>query len=222
MASLRVVGGRNSRGRGRRRFGRARNALTTNFLAKRALAQIKPEIKIVNLGVTGGSLSTTYAISPQALMVQGTDQNQRIGSRIRVESYIWKGFMSKAVAANNMVATLMIVVDHFCQGVTLDMNQLLVTTGAGVDHYAPRNLNYINKYDIVWRKTFNLDSNTSIADFEVMVRFNKGKGIIINYSGNTGTIADITEKAIFIVAWSDQATATGAMTHSHRLRFVDV
>lgn len=199
-----------------------------NEMVQRLVRQAKPEYKRVTIAIAAGSLTSTYAISNKVdNITQGVGSNNRQGDRIKVMDIVWKGYLVIGSLVSQCVNTLMCVVDHHTNGTVLaaaDMAKILEYTSAGLDSYSPRQLDYMSKYEIVWHKVFNLNSEHLIADFDVVIKFNNGKGLVVNYSGNTGTIADVTEKSIYLIAWSNTAGGGAAttLTHSNRIRFIDL
>lgn len=197
-------------------------AMRAMRVAKKALNLNKPEWKHFSAGESAQPVSTTYKINTSIIdIVQGDGVAERVGNRIRVKSLIWKGFYIKSTAANNSVFSCMVVLDRSCQGNTLDMTQVLLTTTAGLDHVSPRNNNYTNKYVVLWRRMFKLDADSTIGRFQCLLKFNKGKGLPINYITSTPAMTDVTEKMIFLVMWSNQATNTVALTHTVRYYYTD-
>lgn len=165
-------------------------------------------------------------------MVQGDTQSTRNGNQIIVKSIFLNYSIFNDVVSDQADALaegyvrLLLVLDKQTNGVQMDSEDVWACE-SGLKTLAMRNLYYTRRYEVlmdrlvhVSRKyAFNDAAATgSIASATVYGQYFKPCSIPVEFDGNAGTVADIVDNSLHLIAVSSGAGYK--LTYNCRIRFV--
>lgn len=210
--------GLNKFNRGVRTVGNvARTAVSALGAAKLALSLINPEFKYFDrdFSLTPDSTGQTRLIN---VPIQGTDADNRIGRSIKIKS-ISVNFVAikNTASAVNGFLRCMLVLDKDPKATAITIAEILQDTGAPIT--SPRNLDFRKR--IVIMKDWYIPLGLNGANSYHRKIYKKSELHEIFNSGNSGTITDIEENAIYFVAVSDVTTNMPSVVCYTRIRFLD-
>jgi len=172
-------------------------------------------------------------------MQQGTGASNREGRKITMQSIQIEGAISCAVQADQTAADIMpvvkvwIVLDKQTNGGTasgLDSENVYTNPSTGViGGVSPlRNMLYTKRYKVLKELEVPMTNLVPVYDgtnveqsgahnaFSCFIDL-KGRGV--EYLGNAGTVADIVDNGLFVLATASSVTYAPAITYNARLRF---
>lgn len=178
-----------------------------------AVGSFSPEKK--NQDVTGAPASVGTAWSALTLLnpiVQGTGVNGRIGRRLNMVAFHIRATVTTSSAAGN--ARWMVVYDHAPNGALPAITDILVVDNIN----SPTNLNNNDRFMILHDELINAPGfSTQIIATKWFRKFPQGLQSIWTNAA-TGTIADITSGAVYVMCVGSAATT---FTFYSRIRYID-
>lgn len=174
-----------------------------------------PEKKNVDGGgpgtLTGAAANTWSPVTLVNGISQGATANTRIGRRVTLISFL----MRWAASNTNGPTRLMVVYDHAPNGALPVITDILTIDGfTGVN-----NLINNDRFMILSDEIINPNSTSAIFGGKTFI---KRQPLQMQYTNAaTGTIADITTGAVYIMACSISATAA-SVQYTFRTRFTDL
>lgn len=148
--------------------------------------------------------------------VQGDGQFNREGSSFRMKSIDvrYQGTYNAAVGYNTY--RVMLVLDQQANGVAPALTDILAVNA--VD--SPRNLDYRKRFLILYDKVHCIGTGNGQQNYDHLHIKNEYHTQCFAAS-NTGTVADITTNAVYLVMFSDQAVNGPTVNYYGRIRFLD-
>jgi len=204
--------------------------------SKRVFGQRGPEIKYIDtiiddVGSSGGNVTCLN------LVATGTDNTNRIGRKIDIKSVEVKGtynYTIDTVAAANLITRWAIVLDKQPNGALATFDQIYNTAG-GASPWSMRNLDYIERFDVLAQDLFCLNpqynaatagdtSNGQANSYYMVDKFVK-TNIGSRYDGTASNIASLETGALLFIDLTDSNTggtnASQAFYATCRVRFLD-
>lgn len=194
--------------------------------------EYETEVKYKDTIFTGIEMADTGTIA-NTLLVNGLQQGQtsitRIADDVVYTSFQLRGCISHQIptTATNLapVYRLVIVRDMQPNGVAMTFGNLFDTTVITDPVYAPRNMDYIDRFHVYYDKVGILNINasfitsgtgtplvtttTQVADVGRTIKVFKKLGFKTNYGlSNAGTVADIAKNSLYMLFMSDQSSAS--------------
>jgi len=174
-----------------------------------------PEKKNVDGGgpgtLTGGAANTWSAVTLVNGITQGATANTRVGRRVTLISFL----MRWAVSNTNSPTRIMIVYDHAPNGALPAITDILTFDG----FTAVNNLINNDRFIVLHDEIVNLQSPSTIVGGKTFI---KRQPLQMQYTNAaTGTIADITTGAVYIMACSISGVAANVQ-YTFRTRFTDL
>lgn len=203
-------------GRFKKKMGKANLALK---LAKKALRQNKPELKLMTRSLTQTPDDSTGALTILTNIIQGDRMRDRDGRNIQIKSIQVEGLVVASLTVPETLVRIMV-----CKMIDVDeqiptINEVLDT----VDIISLRNLNRQPNFKVLADRRFNLSSGTREKTFfKIRKSFkNLKQQYVINESG--ASFQEMERNALFILSISDQAVIDAPLiTFEARTRFTDV
>lgn len=159
---------------------------------------------------SAGAVFTVTDLTP---VTQGVAKNQRIGDKIKtVSSYTKMELRHNPLGVpTQSVRVLLVRALTSSQAPT----EVLDTAGAGTNLLYPRNLDFSDKYEVVWDDVIQV----SVGGLEI--RTNKHYRKLNNKISYINNSALAERNSLFIMFASDQSTNGPQFVVHHRLRYVD-
>lgn len=180
---------------------------------------LNPEYKVKEVDAGPQGIGNTAQFFLLNNLIQGTDYNQRVGRTIKMTKISIRGTTTiNAASTANQYMRIMLVVSKF-PNTTAPTSATLFGSAAG-DVNCFLNLDYRKYYKILYdqRIFISPDYDSKMVDIELPL----GQGIHTVYNGgNANTIADIMNNAVYLVAYSDQATNIPTLDWISRIRYLD-
>lgn len=169
----------------------------------------------VNVNSTGA-----ICLDVTPMMAEGADQFQRNGISIKLHSQLWQFQISTEVFAQ--VANKVHIEFWYNKGITTAQATLLTNTydpsifSGVIDMTSTRNADHFGDYKLLRKHTAVLKEQSiagalSNTTFTIPIKFNRGKGHHIRYTGATYTnyLADVQNGQIFMIIRADNGNASG-------------
>jgi len=193
---------------------------------KFGLGKAKPELKFFDTefqtagtemryeGLVGGSVDIFRILACNA-MAKGTDYNTRIGRKILIKSIYTRITISPRVAGTpngNATARTLLIWDLHPKGEGQpNLTDIFQVLGAGtttMNSTVLMNLNYRERFVVLWDKTIALGFMGAAANGESCVHIKKYKKVNLSVTyNNTGAgIANIATGALYLVSLGDSVT----------------
>lgn len=192
-----------------------------------------PSALVTTQGWTGSEHETaTYGLfCPQ----QGDGASGRDGRRCLIKSVHLKGFISRRDESDQddpappLLVTFMVVLDTQTNGAQAQGETIMSETPAADGRSISfRNLEYTNRFKIIFKRTFVVRDTMCIPDgantgsttgtgFYFAV--NKRMNIPVEFSASTGNITDIVDNSIHVYCCCNAANAA-YLKYNSRVRFV--
>lgn len=174
-----------------------------------------PEKKNVDGGgpgtLTGAAANTWSAVTLVNGITQGATANTRVGRRVTLISFL----MRWAVSNTNAPTRIMIVYDHAPNGALPAITDILTFDG----FTAVNNLINNDRFIVLHDEIVNLLQSSTIFGGKTFI---KRQPLQMQYTNAaTGTIADITTGAVYIMACSISGVAANVQ-YTFRTRFTDL
>lgn len=163
------------------------------------------------------------ANTPLNGIAQGDGHSQRDGRKVTLASVHVNGVLH----VNTQKATsvrVAIVMDKYCNGTALDPVDVFDDQPSSyLDICAFRNLDNVQRFDVIHDETFDICpdiSNNGATELNNAAcrhfKINKKLSEVVNYSDTGSTIANIADKALYLLIWSSQ---TGTYELVTRVRY---
>lgn len=208
----------------RARVNKKKRAPSNKTLAKRInkVSNTIIELKFKDESTTSIQLSQasfTYFVAPCFTMQTGDTASTRTGNKIYATSadasWIMQPHTGLTAVDSDTVQRIRCIAfwDRQANGGTPATNQILDVSVIGDRTLAPRNYNYIHRFDIVWDKVFVLNpvvafqidgsTNTDIHPVtykakQIYKRKRFKFGRVISYEGNVGDITDVQGNIFYL------------------------
>lgn len=168
----------------------------------------------------GTAFTVTGTIEQIGIVAQGTDINQRIGRKIRMQ-YLDLRLNTFVTAIGTSQWRVLVVYDRENNALTPTVADVLADVGTGsLNPNTPLNINNRNRFLVLRDHNCGMISNTELADQWVHL-FVPLNGMETIYNGtNTGVFGAIQSGALFLLFINDLA-ASAAYTYNARVRFTD-
>jgi len=139
-------------------------------------------------------------------ITQGTSYYGRIGNQVWAKRLLIKAGINRTAAGSTVQRVRLMVIRNIDPvNAATPATELFSATNL----FDPmRNPNYLKNYIILYDKVFILDSaKANYLPIEIKLPL----GFPIKFSGNAGTVADVTLNNVEIVVWGDQAANKPAL-----------
>lgn len=208
----------------------AQNKKIENLEKKFKSLKEEIEVKHKDTLLSGVELVSAPVAGTNILLLNGLSQGNtnitRIGDNVKITSIQFRGRLTSAIALLGTSRPRVIIFwDKQANGAAPAATDLLDNSVITRLTDSPYNHDYIERFDILYDKTWVIDSN-AVADFDpatgttstVMpksVKINKYKKLQrkVNYGlGNAGTVADISHNSLYLMLISETATGSNPPT----------
>lgn len=171
--------------------------------------------------VASSSITTSTSINLINGIIEGPGRSERDGAQINNKSIYLRGEVRNASNVTRVIR-MMIVIDKTPREGTMTMGDLYDFTAPGATFYqntAPRKAKYMRRFVILADRRFILSpqDTDSKSVYNIKV-FKKLFGKTQYDADDTGTSADITHNAIYIV-WQSDASTPDDVLQNTLLRF---
>lgn len=189
---------------------------------KKVERKLQGEVKTFITSTTNSfvhPLTGTPIRNPIPLIIQGDTVQNREGNKVKILHFGIKGIIKQDTAVTHQNVRIMIFKDTQNNGTLPTMAQLLFSTVADRNMVTHLNMQYRSRFKVLYDRLFAL----TVTD-KIEIGFEKkfSQSYTMNYSGNTGGIADFNGSGYFIYAWSDEPTVNyPTLTYSVQLKFID-
>lgn len=194
-----------------------RTANKALHLAKYAVRNLNVEYKICQQSATSSTLGTTGIVSNLASIALGDSASDREGRQIEIKSLTLRGVIQMNTSATTTrIRVLICITKNNNNGTPAGTDVLNTTTVNSL-----RNLDNTKNIKVLYDKWFIVSQNTLEAkQFQINRKF---RGIKQRYTlGNTGGAFSDTEwNALYLIAFSDEATNQPTISFNSRLRYID-
>lgn len=151
---------------------------------------------------------------------QGTAGNQRTGRRVWLQHFHMKGNLE--LHAVNSVSTpqqavacrVVILWNKAVNGTVIDPDEVFAPAGLGGQINGLRNLDYLDKYEIMYDERFTLAAPSAaptgalgLADYTGQKKFFEMEldlDIPVTFTDVSGTIDEVTDNAVQLLCWADR------------------
>lgn len=168
-------------------------------------SQVKKEQNVGYLETFNSAVSVSNAgITPILLngAVRGTDQTTRLGDEFVMKMLHMKFTLLSSDTTN--IYRVSVVYDKEPRGASPTLTDIFVQTTVTEPVFAYRNPDYLERFQVLYDKRFYSTTGTSnqLQYNSVNIPLNRKVNAGL---GNTGTIADLSYGALWLIAWSDSA-----------------
>lgn len=230
-SSMGSKGARTSYGSGGRR-----NLRTGGFLGlENKFIDFGREAPVVATMTTGEVSPSTGCLNAIA---QGDGQSDRDGRKCVLTSVFVSGHLDLQTEQNNTIAMqpvsvcVALVHDTQTNGTQLNSEDVYTQSGVGsaanMNAYAMRNLQYTSRFNVLWKKTFDMNIGGGAGfgaggtadwagdrqSFEFFTKLN----IPVIHNGTTSNISNVTDNSLQMIAWCDDASRV-IIRYKSRVRF---
>jgi len=196
----------------------ARTAGAALAVGKLALSLINPEFKYIDEEATHNSVTTTHILDLLNPLGLGTTSTTRNGTSVKNMSIDIGLLVTRNTASttNNFVRVVL-VLDKHPNAVAPTAANIFQSSAALL---SPRNLAFRNRF--VFLKDWIIDIGNAGNRPSVHAKLYKKLQLHTTFNtGNSSTIADITENAFYLCMVSDASTNAPNITYWSRIRFLD-
>lgn len=195
---------------------------------------LKPEKKFLDTALAAATISATGTNMANGTteiieIVQGTGENERNGSRVRIQSLHGRIFLTLPGLTGaggeeqntHDIVRIMIGIDKQCNGAVISVGDLL----EGTDIHTFRNIENLHRFKWLYDVTHQMNTicaggnGTAIETCasQMYISINLPMNVPIYYDGATGAVAEIRSHNIFAFAISESGRAK--MQNSWRVRY---
>ena len=183
---------------------------------------LNPEYKVVNNSANAYAITDATSpimYTPFQSIIQGTDNDNRIGRSIKITNFHMRGNFIINSSATQTCIRVMCVLDKQTNGALFSLNQLIEDAGSGHRSIiSNRDLEETRRFKVYHDQVYCLQKGIEeIVPFEFNVKPNKH----IDYHNNSGTITGLREASLHVVIFSSEAVNTPTMNMRYRGRFLD-
>lgn len=203
-------------------FGKFGNDATKALkMAGKALSMLNTEDKFRDNFQTSFSSTTTPSLTLLNELGQGTAESNRIGASVKNKSIYIRFFCdnNQSNPAPQYVR-YMIVKDKQPNGAVPAITDIL--NGSTIQ--SARQINKAKRFQVYRDEVFYVDNNTKAGHVEtIFVDLKDGQDDHTEYSGNSGTITDISTNAYYFIHFSNIAGVSNPpiISWTSRMRFID-
>lgn len=188
------------------------------------------------LATVVGSESSPATYKSLNSISQGDGETQRDGKKVRLTSMYIRGMVfvadqnDLAIGSKGTTVRLLVVQDRQTNGDQLNAEDVLKDpTSTYTDAFAHINLKYSKRFKILHDQTVDLfpptlsydGTNMEAGGMNSSFQIYKKLNIDVNYSGTGGTVSDIVDNSIQIIAIGTQVYGGAlALSYNARVRFV--
>lgn len=192
-------------------------------IAKKAIKLAKGEIKIIT------SLGTATTIPDGAgrfielsNIGVGNTNLLREGNEITLKRVYMELMLKIAAVASSSQVRVLLVRDKQANGAVFNPNNLLQTVANFSGLIAPRNVNFMKRFSVLYDKVHVLNQNITGVVFSTrFVKSIKKQNIKIRYDGAVADITDVQTNSYSLVLISNEPTNEPTFDHFVRLDFTD-
>lgn len=195
-----------------------------------------------NSAITAPADATGGEHDPSATVLlntvtQGDGESQRDGRQIKMMKISLQGLVTYAgqinqtATDNACVVMIALVLDRQTNGATISSENVFINPSASATQapVAFNNLQFIKRFKVLKRISFalpdpnitydgtNIEQNGAHVEWAMHVDL---KGLTVNYSGTTETVANITDNSLHVIAYCSSTTLVPQIQYNSRLRFV--
>ena len=225
------------RGRKRRRSFARPPVKRFRFASRRGRrAVFNGELKFLDTQKAATNVAETGTILDDSVnhVVQGVDENERIGRKVTIRSVHFRGTINNnlATATNTIKNSVRIIVywDKQANGASAAVADILEDVTALNGYNSFRNLANSGRFRILYdvRKALIMPAvaQTAAGTFSTYISqwtwaFNKEVMIPVEFSGTTGAIGEIRSSNIGVLAISADSDSVPQVNYTCRIRFSD-
>ncbi len=187
-------------------------------IAKKLNRLISFEHKFLDTQQNAVAASVTGVISQISNMSQGDTTSTRNGSNVKVISIYLSYFISQHASSTSTQMRIMLVQDNQTNQAIYATNQLLQDPTAGDNIVSARLLDNSRRFTVFYDKSHSLSAT---GETTINRRFYKKCNILLRYDANAGTVADLTEKSLSMITFTNEAANFPLITSFVRVMFVD-
>ena len=158
------------------------------------------EVKFNDVAI--GPVNTLNTAASMVLLngiTAGTDYNNRIGREIVMRSVLSRINLVVGANGTNSLVRCILFMDMQCNGSAPTIIQLLETANV----YSPLNLNYRDRFKVIWDKQYALNSATNFNIYEKW--YSKIKKTT-TYNGTTNAIGSISTGSLYMLVYGNDDT----------------
>ncbi len=145
-------------------------------------------------------------------IIQGTDDNERIGRQIKVTSTAVRGTLEWNTAATTpTIARVMLIAWRRSGGGVPSISNLM----QGTVPWSFVDTEHTREYTLLASRIYNLSVQTP----QVAINLRSNKDFKCQYNGTAA--ADYDNNGVFMLAWSDDGTAPPKLSYQARIRYLD-
>ena len=205
--------------------------LNTNRIAKdvaKLAMMINAEKKYVNqtlvtsyIGQVNVNLTGAICLDVTPMMSEGASENQRNGISVKLHSQFWQCQLQQEVFAT--IGNRLILELWYNNGSTEDQSIALTNIyqpsifSGVIDSTSTRNPDHMNDYTLALRRRIYLGADQTasanpVKTFGVPVKFNKGKGRHIRYTGtgSSNYLTDVQNGQMLLILRAENGNASGS------------
>lgn len=172
-----------------------------------------------NVGGCNANLTGSICLDVTPMMAQGADQYQRNGISIKLTSQFWQiqvSQMPSTVITNSIIYELWYNTGHVMDQSTALTSIYAPSIFSGViDATSTRDADHMNDFRLLTRKRLVISADSvsgvgNVKTFTIPIKFNKGKGHHIRYTGTgyTNYLNDVQSGQILLVMRGDNGNSS--------------
>lgn len=211
--------------RGYRRPGYGNCAKMVYGDAAKALSMVKSVKRLLNVEVknfdtqlTGSAITDAIGITQLTNIPQGDGTNSRDGAQCKMIGIELNFTIVQNVSAVTTLFRLMVVQDKQTNQAIYLAADLLDDVTPFDSIIAPRNLDNMRRFSVLYDRTFVLEAGGTSA---FIVRKYIKKEMLLRFDGSTPSIADLTQNSLSILSVATETANDPALTLHARVRYVD-
>lgn len=193
------------------KFVRRRKSTFSNKFYEKGSSVPEAKQVMITLNAGVGDFTAPYSFLVNQIS-QGASFAQRIGSKVRMISLQVKAMISNEYndlisAGKSIGCRFAIVHDKSSAQAVPNPSQIWAPVGTpAVDVYALRNMEFIDRYNVLYDEVFNLDNveaSCKIIDKYIKISLES------RFSGSGGTVASLATGGIFVYIWNEVPSGLG-------------
>lgn len=191
--------------------------------------KVDGELKFIDQTLNLDPISSTGNVATLALVVQGVDEEERIGRKITFQSIQWNyrllldGVLELATPRDGEEVRCIIFVDKQANGIGVMVDDILATTQ--FDSFT--NLHNEERFDIIYDVTHTLNytgltwnaNGFSQSDVRIDTQISLNVNVPIEYSGAAGVLSNVRSNNLKVLLIS--ASNRGVLRSKFRFRYTD-
>lgn len=173
--------------------------------------------KGVDTELNNDSVGTTPTVHDVGTVAQGDDRENRKGDEIRIKSVFGRFLIYQSASAASTQTDfirIMVLFDNQANGAKPAYTDVVENNNV----MAYRTMGKSTRFHVIYNKLITLDpSNRS----KIVSFYKKNLNQLVQYTGSSGAITDISKGSLILIAWSNQASLTPTINSNIRFRFTD-